>query len=204
MEIRLESLYRTLCVDPAGGASANSDEAAITVVGFDRERALVFILEEWGQRILPAGLIAQIFNLYEKWKPHRIGIEKAALQSVFLLPISDEMVRRGCFFNVEMIGTGNESKGARIRERLQPFIANHQIYFRRDQSKLIKELTDFRVSKGQVIGRNPNRLDSLAMHTEFWRAVKSDYESADDIPWDEMEKKDNLPAVYGLKTRTYG
>jgi hypothetical protein len=87
------------------------------------------------------------------------------------------MIQRGVHFNIRPVKPGGKSKGARILDALQPFVANHQIYVLRSHaSSLVSEAVSLQVVKGKVVGRSPNIIDSLSYHAEYWRGIEMQIE----------------------------
>ena len=192
-------------VDPAGGETVNADKSAIVVAIWYPDHALALIVEAWHGNVLPDMLINRMFDLNEKWKKFgevRWGIEKAGLQSYLKRWARNEMVARGRFFSLRSIPVGNRSKPDRAK-LLQPFLANAQVFFLRNQAPLIDQVLNFRVINGKVVGGSPNLMDALAMHADLWRASGNPYvpgESVDELNEDDVDyvPKPTLHRAYGL------
>ena len=193
-------------VDPGGGESARSDETAINVCAYYRPKGWAFVLEERAGKWLPLIIIEQIIEMVQTWQPFglkKVGIEEVALQSYLKHFLRQEMGRRHINFIVEPLkvksrGMAFHSKATRILKRLQPFVANGQVFFLKHQQKLIREMLGLRVIEGKIVGRSPNRLDALAWQTHFWGNVNAGDEDGDDekeaIPF-----VNKVKAPYGLR-----
>jgi predicted phage terminase large subunit-like protein len=168
--VPISSLYITMTVDPATGEHDKTDQSAITVCGFDRATGLIFVLDVWQARALPHDLINQIIDMAKRWRPHVVAPEDVSFQKTLKHFLRQEMIQRGVHFHIQPVKPGIKSKGSRILDALQPFVANHQVYvLRSHSSSLVSEMVALQVVGGKVVGRSPNLADSLSYHAEFWR-----------------------------------
>lgn len=173
-KVALSSLYRTMTIDPATGENERTDQSAITVCGFDRHTGIIFVLAVWQSRCLPLDLINQIIDVAQKWKPHVVSPEDVSFQKTLKHFLRQEMIQRGVHFNIQPVKPGAKSKGSRILDSLQPFVANQQMYVLRSHaSSLVSEMVSMQVVKGKVVGRSPNLADSLSYHSEYWRGIEA-------------------------------
>ena len=175
----IESLYRSMTIDPATGEGNKTDESAITVCGHDRKTGAIFVLDAWDGRVLPDVLIEKILELAQTWNPHVVSPEDVSFQKTLKWYLKKSMLERNLHFPIRPVKPGTKSKGARIIDSLQPFVRNQQVFFTRGQSKLIKELLNLQVVGGKVVGRSPNLADSLAYHVEYWRGRVQQVETED-------------------------
>ncbi len=169
---KFKDLQIYMTVDPATGENLKTDESAIVVAGYHPLTGRVFVLESWASRVLPDVLIDKIIALGDKWKQHgllKIGIEEVGFQVTLKRFLQNEMSRRGKYFSIKPIKLGNRGKAERAIDGLQPFVANHQVYFLRNQSELLRELAGLQIVQGRVVGKSPNLVDALGFHREFWR-----------------------------------
>jgi hypothetical protein len=108
----------------------------------------------------------------------------------------------GKYFKIVPVKPGPKSKGARILKSLQPFVQSHQLHFQKGQWQLISELLNAQIIGGKVIGRSPNRIDSLAYHKWFWKGGPAYRETVED-DLDYVDAFRGKPAVaYGLECST--
>jgi predicted phage terminase large subunit-like protein len=169
--IPFSRLYRSMTIDPATGEGNNTDESAITITGYDRMTGKIFLLDAWDKRVLPFDLINMIIQKAKAWRPHVIAPEDVSFQKTLKHFLQQEMNKAGVHFPIRPVKPGTKSKGARILDSLQPFIANKQFYVMRNraQRRVIDEAINVQIVDGKVVGRSPNLLDSLAYHADFWR-----------------------------------
>lgn len=199
--VPISSLYITMTIDPATGENERTDQSAITVCGFDRSTGLIFVLDVWQARVLPHDLINQIIDMAKRWRPHVVAPEDVSFQKTLKHFLRQEMIQRGAHFHIQPVKPGGKSKGSRILDALQPFVANHQVYvLRSHDSSLVSEMIGLQVVGGKVVGRSPNLADSLSYHAEFWRGQERQMK-----PEDEDEVKRWAPEAgpaYGLVCST--
>jgi hypothetical protein len=171
-----QELYIVATVDPASGENDATDEAAIVVGGSHEATGIIVVLDVWHGRALPDALSDRIFNVNEKWKSRGlkwIGVEAQGFQNTYVRWLRRDMVSRRTFFAIKPI-LAPDSKATRIIDGLQPFIANHQVFFLRSHKDLIQEAVDFRVVGGKVMGSSPAMLDALAMQVKGWTVALDD------------------------------
>lgn len=182
-KIPIHALFKTLTVDPATGESLETDDSAITICGYEHKTGRIFVLEAISGKWLPNILCQKIVEMHKKWKPARAGIEDASGFKVLKHFVPHEMAKQSHFFTITPLKPGSRSKWERIISALQPFVASRQMWFPYGrQSKLQDEMLNFRVMKGDLVGRSPNLLDSLAYHAEFWKLGKTIEKPMDEIP----------------------
>jgi hypothetical protein len=180
----------TVTCDPATGERRTSDDSALNVSVHWPEHGIAVVLEEWSENAKPDVLINKIFDIMKRWKRFglsRIGIEQAGYQVVLKRWLESEMQRRKFFFTVDMIPTKNLAKPARIRDGLQPWVANWRVYFTKSCKPLVNQLLNIRIVGGNLVGRSPNRVDALAMQAQrYWRSLSDDYDelSTEGVPLD--------------------
>ena len=137
-----------------------------------------------------------------KWNPHSVSPEDVSFQKTLKYFLKRQMQERGIYFPIRPVKPGSKSKGSRIIDALQPFVQNQQIFFLRNQKKLVDELLNMQIVKGKVIGKSPNLADSLAYHAEFWRGGPT----AQPVDMDDMDYKSpflkNTGPAYGLQCLT--
>jgi predicted phage terminase large subunit-like protein len=158
------SLYLT--IDPAISLDRNADYTAMVVAGMfsDRRIRVVDILR---RRMVPSDLVDAIFELVEKWRLHRVGIETFAFQKTLKYEIQRQQRERGVFFSIDELGkrhTGHGeavlSKEARIR-RLQPYFEQGLVEIRSDMQEVRDELLSF------PRGRHDDLIDALSYQLDY-------------------------------------
>jgi len=112
------------------------------------------------------------------------------------------MIKQGAHFPIRPVKPGSRSKGTRIIDALQPFVANHQVYVQRKHKKLVDELVTMQVVNGKVVGKSPNLADSLAYHAEFWRGIIGRGQQDDDDVTPFSQYKKPIAPAYGLQCLT--
>ena len=217
LDFNVDDMYVTLCVDPALGRTAESDEFAITVVGWLRSDALGFVLDEYHGRINPLEQAQKIVNMHKKWHPHICGIEAAGYQMALESIVKQMQNKDGYYFYVTPLTTSNRGTSNRNRtkgggakviriESLQPFFANEQVYMNRNHGAIIKQLLGFQPRPDGSTGLpHDDLIDSLAHHVRFWESnAKGRLSQFDDDDVEDWSHKDEFHqmAEYGLEGRT--
>jgi predicted phage terminase large subunit-like protein len=153
------SLY--LAVDPAVSLGRDADFSALVVAGMYKSgkvRVVDFAHGKW----VPNELVDKIFEIVEKWKLNRIGVEAWALQKTLILDMKNRMRARHKYFEIEELrlsrnnaGELTRNKEARIRS-LQPMFEQGLIELREDMTDLVDELMAF------PRGKHDDLIDALA------------------------------------------
>lgn len=157
------SLYLT--VDPAIALSADADPSAGIVAGQFGDRR-IRVVDYFHKRLNPSGLVDAIFDMVEKWKLLRIGVETFAFQKTIKYQLQEEQRRRNRFFSIDELGSrrgGKEpmlTKEARIR-RLQPYFEQGLFEIRSDMKELEMELLAF------PRGRYDDLIDALSYQLDY-------------------------------------
>jgi len=210
VQYNVGNLFRTMCIDPSLGRTAESDEFAVTIFGWDRVTARGFLLGLSHGRIDPRLQAIKIMELHKKWKPHKTGIEHAGYQLALKSFTEEFMRQQNYFFWIDPLkpkqGAGKSNKSTRI-EGLQPYVMNGQIYFTRDQGPLIKQMLGFQPRPDGSTGlKHDDLIDSASMHVPFWQGkhgqAKPEYADDDDIEdWTDRGGGQRV-ASYGLQGET--
>lgn len=107
----MESYYIT--VDPAISEARNADYSALVVCGVDRNDVW-YIVEAINAHLSPTEIINKTFELADRWKPVKVGIEVVAYQKVLKNWVEREMQHRSSYFLVDELKPGQRSKAKRI------------------------------------------------------------------------------------------
>ena len=200
----LRSLFTQLCIDPGSGLDG-SDETAITVTGWARGAAAGFVLDSHEARMTPITTIRMILDMADKWQPDVIRPEHVAMQVIYKDFLQDAMTKAGVYWPISPYKPYGGSKTQRIVEGLQPFVANHQLYFRHDQQDIIAAMCNMVIVKNRIKGRSPNLIDSLAFHVEYWNRTPQRVDS-DEIqfidPYHDSIEETRRQVRYGLRCTT--
>ena len=157
------SLY--LSCDPGLSLSADADYSALVVAG-QFENRVICVVDALHLRVAPGGLVDAVFQMVDKWKLNRIGIETFAFQKTLKYDLQAEQRRRNRFFSIDELGSrrgGKEplmTKEARIR-RLQPYFEQGLIEIRSDLKDLEMELLSF------PRGRHDDLIDALSYQLDY-------------------------------------
>jgi hypothetical protein len=145
-ELEQKACNRFITIDVADTDKEGSDWTGVTVVDWDRDNNwYVVFAKRYKVNIL--GLIDLIFNLWNAWKPQKIGVEKKAFIDQ-VKPLLDEQTdERQCYPVVCELEHRGRRKEARIIGALQGRFEKGKIWFKRnakdDTEALRRELFDF-------------------------------------------------------------
>lgn len=178
-DLKVSTLYRVLTVDPAASGAKTADESAISVSG-KADFARFFVLEDFGARLQVSELVDKIIELWQKWKPHVVGIEKGAFMHVLKPFIELEQSKRGIYFPVVQLDGQIRNKVKRI-DSLQPFFQGRQVWMGRAHKSLEGQLLAYAPVEYKDTGLpHDDRLDALAYHTKYWRQSSFQVEEDED------------------------
>jgi predicted phage terminase large subunit-like protein len=152
-------------IDPAISQKQEADNTAIVTIWLDRRSNNIYVLEVLSWKMLPDKIIDNVFQMYLKWKPARVGIEVVAYQKMLALEIRKQMNIRNIFFTLDEISPQGE-KEARIRTILQPRYSNHSIYHNNTCTDLELELLKF------PNGKHDDMIDALAWAVNMLNTFK--------------------------------
>lgn len=103
----------------------------------------LYWLEYIRRRINPSEVIEEIFRVYARRHPMRVGIETVLFQRIYTFHLKEEMRKRNVFFSItEFRRTGGKSKDDRIL-RLQPRYEAGTVFQKEDMVELEDELIRF-------------------------------------------------------------
>lgn len=158
------SLYLT--IDPAISLSRDADFSAMIVAGMYSDRK-IRVVDYFRRRVVPSELVDSVFEMVQKWKIHRVGLETFAFQKTLKYDIQNQQRQRGIFFSIDELGKRHGGKGepqlskeARIR-RLQPLFEQGLIELRKDMQDLTDEILEFPRSA------HDDLLDALAWQLDY-------------------------------------
>jgi hypothetical protein len=181
----VRTLYKQLIVDPATlGKSARNDDGAYTISAYSKGIGVAFVLKSYRGKVHPNELVDRIIKDAVLFDVDVVRIEEAAQQQLFTINLRNEIASRnsdGAGINLTIIPVTpkNQSKAVRIKA-LQPFNTQSHLYLNPDpnygcvgDNSLQSEMESFKVVNGEIVGSNPNQLDSLGYHIEYWRRQPS-------------------------------
>lgn len=140
-EIKDKQLQYYITVDLAIGQKEQNDNTAIIVVGKERVGANWYIIEKNIGRLTPLEVIDELFALYLKYRPIKIGIETVAYQEALVYFLTAEMKKRQIYLPIQELKPKSD-KELRIRG-LIPLYKTGVIWHRHSDIDLEEELLTF-------------------------------------------------------------
>ena len=162
---KLSSLTYYITVDLAVSEKQYADYTSIAVIGIDSNNNW-FLVDGFFGRIKPDVTIEKIFYFVSKWMPYEVVIEKVAFQLSMKTFIYNEMVNRGKFFNLKMIGK-NKAKLAVIKA-FQPVIELGRFWIPEDyMQSFVDELLHEMglITNDKILAKHDDLIDSIAQLT---------------------------------------
>lgn len=159
----------TMTIDPAVDTTTDRDYTAFTVVASDEEGNM-FVVEAYRQRMEPGEVIDKLFQLYNIYKPHTIGIEDVAVSKLYRKYFELECQKRGEYPNIQpmklAMSRSGRSKQYRI-EAMRPFFKQGKIRILKNHIDLKGELLSF------PTGKHDDIIDALALNLELVKPAKA-------------------------------
>ena len=124
----VDSLERTIYVDPGGFGRSGSDRAraAIVTVG-DDHKGHYFLLDAFSERESFLNVIKQIVVVAQKYQPRKVKVEQVAQQASFVELLRQAMRDAGIGIPIEIVTPKNRDKDQRILQ-LEPFFQRGMVY----------------------------------------------------------------------------
>lgn len=137
---------RVITIDAADTDKEGSDYIGVTVVDWDQDNNWYFTyVKRYRLNIL--GFVDLIFNLWNEWKPQKIGVEKKSFEDQLKPLLDEQMDERQCYPVVRELDHKGRRKEARIIGALQGRFEKGKIWFKKnpkdDTEALKRELFDF-------------------------------------------------------------
>lgn len=124
-------------VDPAVSLADRADRFVISLIGLDKRRSQVYLLQQYADRIPFPDQVDLIWEWYQRYRPRIIGIEKNAYQAALVQAV----VRHPNFPPVAAIWTKGK-KSERILA-MSPYFKIGKIRIRKEHVDFINEWIDY-------------------------------------------------------------
>jgi len=161
----LNRLTYYISVDLAVSEKQYADYTSIAVIGVDNNNNW-FLVDGFFGRVKPDETIDKIFYFVSKWKPYSVVLEKVAFQLSMKTFIQNEMVKRGRFFNLEMVSR-TKSKLS-ILKAFQPIVELGRFWIPEDTIKdfteeLVHEME--LITNDSILCKHDDLIDSISQLT---------------------------------------
>lgn len=192
---QLRGCTALMSVDPAFRLKQTNDNSGIVVTKTAPDNN-VYVLEAMKKKLNPTGLIHQIFQLYDAYRPYKVLIETVAAQIVLIPLLQEEMRKRNVFFHIEEVKPStNETKAARIRGLIHHY-SNGRIHHAAHLKDLEAELLEF------PRGTHDDIIDALSYQKDYWQGIKSAAVMSEapegSLNWWKKRTRPNLTRIGGL------
>lgn len=158
-DIKFRTLNRYIAIDTAESKREGADYTAVSVVDWDSENNW-FIQHAKRHRINSAELVQLIFDLWLRYKPLKIGVEKRAFEDQVKPLLLIKSNETGIYPAVVELEHHGQRKEDRVCGALQGRFESKKIWFKQDATD------DMSILKGELydfpVGKNDDLADSLA------------------------------------------
>jgi len=166
LEKRFSNFTFYVSVDLAVSEKRTADYTSIAVIGIYENNW--FLVDGFFGRIKPDETIRYIFNFAYIYKPEAVVVEKVGFQASMKTFIENEMVKKGFFFNLEMIPR-TKSKLSVIKS-LQPIISFGRLWIPNNRIKSF--VAEFRkelmgITHSSILSKHDDVVDSIAQLTQI-------------------------------------
>lgn len=143
-----------ISIDSAVKDNEDADYTGITVNYVSKENK--WYVKVWREHLDSKKLVERLFELYEVYKPEKIGIEETTFTQAIKPFLDQEMRKRNKFLPIEMLKHGGTNKNVRIRGLLPRYESGSIFHIKGETRDLEAEMLRFPSSK------NDDAMDSLA------------------------------------------
>ena len=143
-----------IILDPAFTTKQESDFTGVSTLWLSDTG--MWYVKTWREKCTPKELIDLLFNLFDLYKPEKIGIEEIGFTQGLKPFLDDEMRRRNKHLPLQMLQHKQQHKETRIRGLLSYFEAGTINFIRNECDELEEELLRFPHSQ------HDDCMDSLA------------------------------------------
>lgn len=130
-----------ISIDTAVSQKASADFTGIAINFVDKQNNWYLMTRKL--KITPLELIDQLFTLYERHRPTRIGIEKTIFLQAVKPFLDGEMRRRGIFLPIHELEHNQVNKETRIRSLLPRYQSGSVYHIKGECDALVDELIRF-------------------------------------------------------------
>lgn len=122
-------------------ALAKLDNTVMVVIGCKSQH--IYVVDVYSVRSpLPALFLNKFFEMYERWRPRKVGFESVLFARTYKHLFDIEMLQRRIFVNIHYV-EDRRSKSQRIRDGLTNLAFNNQLHFHEGQTELIAEFIQY-------------------------------------------------------------
>ncbi len=134
-------------LDPAGGQSVGMKRrrarSAIVTIALDAI-GRVFVIQAWAAHAKTDEIVEKVFEINEKFRPTRFGIESSGQQSLFADSVQAEAAKRDIKLPIAKVSQPvNMHKDFRIRTLIQPVLSEGRLFIQELEPELKSELSKF-------------------------------------------------------------
>lgn len=174
----------TLCyitIDPAVSKKDSADYTGFTINWVSSENKWYF--KSWREKLDSAELFNRLFDLYEQYRPEKIGIEETSFTQALKPFLEDEMRKRNKYLPIFELKHGGTKKEVRIRGLLPRYESSSIFHIQDECDDLEQELLRFPHSK------HDDTSDSAAYQQQIAEkpyVVEDTYDDIEDVMYSDI------------------
>jgi predicted phage terminase large subunit-like protein len=164
----LKNLTYYISVDLAVSEKDSADYTVIAIIGISDNNDW-FLVDGYFGRINPTITISKIFDFVAMYKPYEVVIEKVAFQASMKSFFEKEMIRRGKFFNLNMIARPNHKNSKlSVIKGLQPIVELGKFWVPEDYiepfiAELMNEMS--LITNEKILAKKDDLIDAVSQLT---------------------------------------
>ena len=168
MREKLGNLTYYIACDLAISEKEYADYTSIVVVGVEPQTGDWFLVDGEYGRWSVNDTIDKTFGYVRRYRPYSVVFESVAFQMAMGQILQNEMIRRGIFFNLQMVKRPGTLHKISVIKALQPIVELGKLWFPEDYAQnFVKELTHelSLATQEKLRSKHDDLADSLAMLT---------------------------------------
>lgn len=167
---------KVMGIDPAISLKKRADKTAFGIMGADPNKEKYYALYFENEHYSWDGVIRRFFDLYTYWRPESIRLETVAYQDALRQGIIKEAKNRGIGYlpiqpEISNRYTGDLSARLKI---VSPAVERGQVYFRKEQEELIKQLVNFPAKQDDLVQAFYSCMNGFRGH---WQTINENYQT---------------------------
>lgn len=129
-------------VDPASSTARRADYSVVFAVGYT-ENNEVYCLEYFRDRVSPMKLVDKIFDMFNHYKPMRVGIESTGYQEMLREYVKQKTDEQGIYIPGLELGEKPRNQKTNRLESIQPNFARRKVVLKSGMEAFKTELLTF-------------------------------------------------------------
>jgi hypothetical protein len=197
----------TVAMDPTGGINKDSDTCGISAFWWHPTLRFAMLLDFFNKEgVDPKTQLETLYEMGAKWNADILITESGSMQVWVESWLKDLMTDKQEYFRLHPYHTRGVTKGRRILDAFQPYVANHQVFVvYPEHEAFVDHMVSLNIAPdGTVLGSSPALADTCAMHAEWWEPGVSISDAGLQTNVVDEDEFENARRQYGAKRTRYG